>query len=80
MKTPRKEIEGFKFDCLKWDEAHLQLRVMLSPSDAEELCKKTRSDMYLNKELREWFYDQLTDTLNKAVLQVKERTSGSNNT
>ena len=80
MKIPKKEIEGFKFDCLKWDEAHLQLRVILSPSDAKELCKKTKSDLYLNKELRDWFYNQLTDTLDKAVLQMKERSSGSINT
>ncbi len=72
MKKDLRKIPGIKFDVIKWNEAQLMGRFILTIGDAEELCRKTRSGLPKNKILKDWFFDQITENLEQAVKNIKE--------
>jgi hypothetical protein len=72
MKLDKRKIPGIKFDVIKWSEAQLCGRFILSLSDAEELCKRTKSGLPKNDELKEWFFDQVTSSLQQTLTNIKE--------
>ena len=71
-----KTIPGIKVDCLKYSEAQLMCRILLSPSDALELCKQTKSGLILNKDLRDYLFEQITKNLNASLEIMKGRSNG----
>ena len=73
-------IPGIKVDCLKYSEAQLMCRILLSPSDAQELCKHTKSGLILNKDLRDYLFEQITKSLNNSLEIMKGRSNGQAST
>jgi len=72
MKKDLRTIPGIKFDTIKWSEAQLMGRFIMSISDAENLCATTKSGLPKNKELRDWFFDQVTNDLEVTIKNIKE--------
>ena len=56
---------NIKVDCIKWSEAQTMCRIMITPSDADELCRTTPSGLIINTELRDWLFKQITKSLSK---------------
>jgi len=72
MKKDLRKIPGIKFDTIKWSEAQLMGRFMLTIGDAEELCRRTKSGLPKNKILKDWFFDQVTECLEQSIKNIKE--------
>lgn len=69
MKTP--DISGIKVTAFKQNEALINCKFTLSYADAIDLCKKSASDLYLNRDLHEWFMDKIVENLQKVINEKK---------
>jgi len=72
MKKDTRKIPGIKFDAIRRTEAQIMGRFILSLKDAEDLCAVTKSGLPKNKELKDWFFDQVTITLEQSLNNIKE--------
>lgn len=72
MKT--QNISGINITAFKQNEALINCRFTLSFSDAMDLCAKTTSGLYLNRDLQEWFIDKIAENLKKVIDEKNEST------
>ena len=72
MKKDLRKISGIKFDVIKWNEAQLMGRFIISMGDIENLCARTKSGLPKNKELKDWFFDQVTEHLDQSLKKIRE--------
>ena len=66
-----KTIPGMSVTCYKQSGAHIMCKIVLSPSDAIELCKRTKSGLFKNKEFHEMFINMLVIKLDEQNAQEK---------
>lgn len=71
MKTQK--IPGIEFSSYPLNEALLQCKFRMTFSDAIELCKRTKSGLIKNKDLRDWFFDKVTEEIENSVKLMKEK-------
>lgn len=78
MKT--KKIPGIEFSSYPLNEALFQCKFRMTFSDAIELCKRTKSGLIKNKELRDWFFDKITEEIENSVKikMMKENRNATN--
>ena len=72
-----KEINGLSVTCYKQNGAHIMCKVLLSPSDAIELCKRTKSGLFKNKEFHDIFMNMIITKLDELIIQEKEKFNGT---
>jgi len=71
------EISGLSITCYKQSGAHIMCKILLTPSDAIELCKRTKSGLFKNKEFHEIFVNMLVTKLDELNAQEKEKLNGA---
>lgn len=64
------KIPGLTVQSTKWNEALLLCKILISPSDAENLHK--------NKKVKSILMNQIIESLETVVKQMKERNSEPN--
>lgn len=72
-----KPISGLGITCYKQSGTHVMCKIVLSPGDSIELCKRTKSGLYKNKEFHEMFISMLVSKLDELNAQEKEKTNGT---
>ncbi len=61
--TENKTIKGLNITGYKQSETHILCKILITPSDAKELCNRTKSGLYKNKRFHERFLNMLTTKL-----------------
>jgi hypothetical protein len=68
-----KNIPGIEISSYPLNETFLQCKFKMTFSDAIELCKRTKSGLLKNKDLKDWFFDRITEELTKSIQKKKEK-------
>ncbi len=79
METLReaKQINGLGITCYKQNGAQIMCKILITPCDAIELCRRTKSGLYKNKEFHEMFMSQLVSKLEEFNTTEKEKFNGA---
>ena len=79
MKNTLAKLAGVSVVCFEQNGTSILCKIKMTPKYAEELCKKTRSGLYLNKSIHEQFVDNITHEL-KILTDNKKRKLEQNDT
>lgn len=78
MYKKEKDISGLPISVFKQSEALISCKISLSFSDAKDFCSKTKSGLYKNKDLHEWFINKIVEKLEPVLKEKYESTTRSN--
>ena len=65
----KREIPGLGITCYKQNGSHIMCKILLTPSDAIELCSRTKSGLFKNKKMHEWFINTIITRLDELIKQ-----------
>lgn len=69
----KREVRGLSVTCFKQSSAHILCKVLLTPSDAMDLCNRTKSGLFKNKEFHDRFINMIVTRLDDVIKQEKEK-------
>lgn len=69
----KKEIPGLPISAFKQSGSHILCKILITPSDAEELCKRTKSGLFKNKEFHDRFINAIVTRLDDIIEEAKDR-------
>lgn len=69
----KKEIRGLGVTCFKQNSAQILCKITLMPGDAKELCKRTKSGLFKNKEFHDRFINMIITRLDELNTQEEEQ-------
>ena len=67
----RREIPGLSIRTIKQSGTHLLCKIQLTKSDAAELCSRTKSGLFKNKEFHDWFINTIVTNLEEILEEEK---------
>lgn len=73
----KKELKGLGVTCFTQGNANILCKITLTPSDAMELCKRTKSGLFKNKEFHDRFINMIVTRLDKLNEQEREKLNGA---
>lgn len=69
----KKEVRGLSITCFKQSGSNILCKITLTPSDALELCNRTKSGLFKNKEFHDRFINMIVTRLDDLNKQEKEK-------
>lgn len=78
METLRdsRPIKGVNITAFKQNGAQILCKILITPGDAIELCKRTKSGLYKNKEFHERFVNMIVTQLDSLIEEDREKLNG----
>ena len=73
----KREMRGLGVTCFKQNGAQILCKITLTPSDAQELCKRTKSGLFKNKEFHDMFINMIVTRLDELNTQEKDKLNGA---
>ena len=71
-------IKGLNVSAFKQSSSHILCKVLLTPSDAMELCNRTKSGLFKNKEFHDRFINMIVTELDKLIIEEREKYKNAN--
>jgi hypothetical protein len=72
-----KEVRGLSVNCFRQGGANILCKISLTPSDALELCDRTKSGLFKNREFHDRFINMIITRLDDLNAQEKEKLNAS---
>ena len=72
-------VRGLGVVCYKQSGAQILCKITMTPSDAIELCKRTKSGLFKNKEFHERFLNMIVTKLEQLANEEKEKLNAATN-
>jgi len=69
----KKEIRGLNVTCFKQSGVNIMCKINITPSDADELCERTKSGLFKNKEFHDRFINMIVTRLDTLLREEKEK-------
>ncbi len=66
-------IKGLNVTAFKQSGSHILCKILLTPSDAMELCNRTKSGLFKNKEFHDRFVNMVITELDKLITEEREK-------
>ena len=73
----KREIRGLGVTCFKQSETNILCKITLTPSDAIEICKRTKSGLFKNREFHDRFINMIVTRLDDLNRTEKEKLDGA---
>jgi hypothetical protein len=73
----RREIRGLTVTCFRQNEVNILCKIGLTPNDVDELCERTKSGLFKNKEFHDRFINMIVTRLDAVMREEKEKTNGT---
>lgn len=73
----KKEIRGLSVTCFRQSGANILCKVNLTPNDADELCERTKSGLFKNKEFHDRFINMIVTRLDALLREEQEKLNGT---
>jgi len=67
----KREIPGLSVRAIKQSGTHVLCKIQLTKSDAAELCDRTKSGLFKNKEFHDWFVNTIVTELEATLTEDK---------
>lgn len=74
----KKTIKGLHVSAFRQSGSHVLCKILLTPSDAIELCNRTKSGLFKNKEFHDRVINMIVTELDKLILDEKEKIKNEN--
>ena len=73
----KKEVRGLGVTCFKQNGAQILCKIILTPSDAMDLCNRTKSGLFKNKEFHDRFINMIVTRLDELNQNEREKINGA---
>ena len=68
----KREIRGLGVTCFKQNGTNILCKINMTPSDAAQLCNRTKSGLFKNKEFHDRFVNMIVTHLD-ALVNAEEK-------
>ena len=73
----KKEVRGLGVTCFKQNGAQILCKIILTPTDAMDLCNRTKSGLFKNKEFHDRFINMIVTRLDELNQNEREKINGA---
>lgn len=73
----KRKIPGIGVTAFKQGSSNILCKIILTPSDAIELCNRTKSGLFKNKEFHDRFINSIITKLDEIIKQEKDQLNAS---
>ena len=70
-------VPGLSIKAFKQNESHILCKVIVTISDAKDLCDRTKSGLFKNKEFHDMFINTIVTSLDDVITEEEGQIHGS---